>query len=55
MLLYIVGIAFELLEVERRVVVKPLVSRPVQKFVECVIVEFSALPPFVFGENLRLC
>ena len=54
MLVDIVGVALELLEGERRMVVEPLAGGLVQDLVERIIAEFTAFTPFVFCQHLCL-
>ena len=50
----VVGVAFEFLEVERRVVVEALAGGLVEEVVEGVVVELAALAALVLAQNLLL-
>ena len=53
-LVNVVGVALELLEGERRVIVEPLAGRFAEELVEGFVVQPAALPLLVFAEHLFL-
>ena len=50
----LVGVALQLLEVERRVVVEALAGGLVERCVERLALELAPLPSLVLGQDLRL-